>query len=63
MSYHTRLEKDLNGAAAAGLLSPEQAAERRERSCPARAFSSFSVAAKGKTSGRKLQLLDLVKKI
>lgn len=44
MSYHTRLKKDLDGAAAAGLLSPEQAAKIWERSYSARAFSSFKAA-------------------
>lgn len=69
MSYHTRLKKDLDGAAAAGLLSPEQAAKTWERSCSERAFSSFkaassgSVMAKVKIGHGRRQLLDLVKKL
>lgn len=44
MSYHSRLKKDLAGAAAAGLLTPEQADQVWQRSYSNRLFASFKAA-------------------
>ncbi|HCC48260.1 MAG TPA: hypothetical protein DEQ38_09145 [Elusimicrobia bacterium] len=44
MSYHKRLQTDLRGAAAAGIITPEQADKIWERSYSERAFASFKAA-------------------
>lgn len=44
MSYHKRLKKDLAGAAAAGIISPEQADQIWKRSYSERFFASFKAA-------------------
>lgn len=44
MSYHKRLKKDLAGAAAAGIISPEQADGIWRRSYEGRLFASFRAA-------------------
>ena len=44
MSYHKRLKADLNEAAAAGLITPEQAGKVWERSYSSRSFASFRAA-------------------
>jgi len=44
MSYHSKLKTDLQGAAAAGLITPEQADKVWERSYSMRTFASFKAA-------------------
>jgi uncharacterized membrane protein len=44
MSYHSKLKTDLQGAAAAGLITPEQADKVWERSYSLRTFASFKAA-------------------
>lgn len=44
MSYHSKLKTDLQGAAAAGLITPDQADKVWERSYSLRTFASFKAA-------------------
>ena len=43
-SYYKKMKTELNGAAAAGLITPEQAAKVWDRAYASRTFASFKAA-------------------